>query len=93
MIEKYAISRWRCSFCFERSFDKYVMDDDYTDEDDKISIWKLCARPSYPADDPRYLSPEMRDRLAQARLAQMRKEAEENIALLRAAEERRRGKI
>ena len=61
---------------------KYLMDDDYIDDDGTIWIWKVLARPSYPAHDPRHLSPEMRDRLVEHRLAQMRREAAHNIALL-----------
>ncbi|MEG8052854.1 hypothetical protein QP185_05695 [Sphingomonas aerolata] len=59
------------------------MDDDYIDDDGMIWIWKVLARPAYPASDPRHLSPEMRERLIQHRLAQMEREAARNIALLR----------
>lgn len=58
------------------------MDDDYIDDDGTIWIWKVLARPSYPAHDPRRLSPEMRDRLVEHRLAQMKREAERNIKAL-----------
>jgi hypothetical protein len=59
------------------------MDDDYIDDEGTIWISKVLARPSYPANDPRHLSPEMRGRLVEHRLAQMRREAAHNIALLR----------
>jgi len=59
------------------------MDDDYIDDEGTIWIWKVLARPSYPAHDPRHLSLEMRDRLVEHRLAQMRREAARNIAQLR----------
>jgi len=59
------------------------MNDDYIDDDGTIWIWKVLARPSYPAHDPRHFSPEMRDRLTKHRLAQMRYEAACNIAKLR----------
>lgn len=58
------------------------MDDDYIDADGTIWIWKLMARPAYPANDPRHLPTGMRDRLIQHRLAQMEQEAARNIALL-----------
>ena len=64
---------------------KYLMDDEYIDDDGTIWIWKVMARPSYPAHDPRHLSPEMRDRLVEHRLAQMRCEAARNIAQLRSS--------
>lgn len=58
------------------------MDDDYIDDDGTIWIWKVLARPAYPASDPRHLSLDMRDRLIQHRLTQMEREAARNIALL-----------
>jgi hypothetical protein len=62
--------------------------DDYIDDDGTIWIWKVLARPAYPAGDPRHLSPEMRERLIQHRLAQMEREAQRNIALLRSRSRR-----
>lgn len=59
------------------------MDDDYIDDDGAIWIWKVLARAAYPANDPRHLSPDLRERLIQHRLAQMEREAARNIALLR----------
>jgi hypothetical protein len=64
--------------------------DDYIDDDGTIWIWKVLARPSYPAHDPRHLSPEMRDRLVEHRLAQMQREAEQNIKALQQVASRRR---
>lgn len=61
------------------------MDDDYIDDDGTIWIWKVLARPSYPANDPRHLSPEMRHRLVEHRLVQMEREAARNIEALRRA--------
>lgn len=57
--------------------------DDYIDDDNTIWIWKVLARPAYPSGDPRHLSPDLRERLIQHRLAQMEREAARNIALLR----------
>lgn len=54
----------------------------YFDDDGAISIWKMLARPVYGAGDPRHLSPQVRDRLVQYRIAQMEQEAERDIALL-----------
>lgn len=62
-----------------------MMDDDFIDHDGNISISKVMTYPRYPADDPRHLSPEMRDRLCQQRLAQMEREAAARIAHLEAA--------
>ena len=61
------------------------MDDDYIDETGTISMWRLFARPRYRADDPRYLSPEMIDRIARYRLAQMEREVAQNLACLASA--------
>lgn len=58
------------------------MDEDYIDEEGTIWIWKVLACPAYPASDPRHLSPEMRERLIQHRIAQMEREAARNIMLL-----------
>lgn len=57
--------------------------DDYIDDDGTIWIWKVLARPAYPEGNPRHLSPNMRARLIQHRLAQMEREAARNIMLLR----------
>ena len=62
------------------------MEDDYIDDDDTIWIWRLLARPVYPAQDPRHLPLEMRDRIIAYRLAQMKTEAARNVAALRATE-------
>lgn len=57
--------------------------DDYIDDDGTIWIWKVLARPAYPANDPRHLSSDMQDRLIRHRLAQMEREAAHNLKLLR----------
>lgn len=65
------------------------MDDDYTDDDGTILIWKLMAPPTYPADESRHLPTEVRHRLAEHRLAQISWEAARNIEALQQAATRR----
>lgn len=65
------------------------MDDDYIDDEGTIWIWRLMDRHAYPADDPRHFPTEVRHRLVEHRLAQMKREAERNVQALQQAETRR----
>lgn len=49
----------------------------------------MFACPRYSPDDPRYLSPELRDKLAALRLRQMQEESEARLRILRALPKKR----